>query len=364
MAGITAALGGMTMGARFALLASLALAACSPGESEQAAGSEPVAWTMADATVFPADKSLARAEDGVILADGRLIVADQRFGLVELAQDGTHKPFGQFAQAGYVDDPDGMRAGPNGVHLTADGQHILTADVYTGAIWRTDVASGTTVKAYQHGATVNTAIKDSTGAIWFTQSTGAIGEPGMLAGIDKSLKDGALLRLALLPDGSYAAEPELMVEGLDFANGFHIDERGGRLFLSETLANRVLAFTLDPATGKLSERKVLAEIPTPDNMRMDADGMLWVASPIANRVMVVDPATGKVRVGFDAQPADGAKVIAEWNRRGDAGESRLELMATGGNPALPGLLTGLVMTPEGRPAYISNLGNALVRLEQ
>ena len=83
----------------------------------------------------------------------------------------------------------------------------------------------------------------------------------------------------------------------------------------------------------------------------------------SGRVMVIDPSTEEMRVGFDAQSPDGAKVIAEWNRRGAAGEPRLELMSTGANPELPGLLTGLVMTPEGRLAYISNLGNALVRVK-
>jgi len=43
--------------------------------------------------------------------------------------------------------------------------------VFTGSIWRTDIASRTRQLAYQHAFGVNTAVRDSTGAIWFSQST-------------------------------------------------------------------------------------------------------------------------------------------------------------------------------------------------
>lgn len=352
------------MSVRIAAFAALLLTACSPSGSADPEAQALERWTLETAEIFPADKTLARAEDGVILEDGRLIVADQRYGLVEVGADGKHRPFGNFAAAGYVDDPKGKRAGPNGVHLTPDGKAIITADVYTGAIYRTDVASGTTTLAYQHDATVNTAMEDSTGALWFTQSTAGIGEAGMLAAIDRPKRDGALLRLTRNPDGTYAEEPEVLVDGLDFANGFYLDEGLGRLYLAETLANRVLSFSVDLAKGTVSDRKVLAQVSTPDNMRLDADGMLWIASPIANRVMVVDPATGSTRIGFDAQRAGNAKLIDEWNRRGAAGEARLDMMGPQTSGDMPGLVTGIVMNREGRPAYISNLGNALVKLER
>lgn len=352
------------MASRIAALAILLLASCSHSVPDKATDPVQESWTMETAKILPSDRSLARAEDGVILADGRLIVADQRYGLAEVADDGTHRAFGNFAAAGYADDPQGERAGPNGVHLTPDGKAIITADVYTGAIYRTDIAGGTTTLAYQHDATVNTAMEDSTGALWFTQSTAGIGEGGMLAAIDSPKGDGALLRLARNSEGTYADEPQVLVEGLDFANGFYIDEKSGRLYLSETLANRVLSFSVDIAKGMVGDRKVLASVGTPDNMRFDADGMLWVASPITNRVMVIDPATGTTRVGFDAQQPANAKLIDEWNRRGTAGEPRLEMMGPTTSGEMPGLLTGIVMNRDGRPAYISNLGNALVKLER
>lgn len=345
------------------VLACIGLAGCTAmGPDESAAKAE--SWTLAGSDIFPVDRSLARAEDGVILPDGRLIVADQRHGLIELSKDGVASPFGDFAEAGYRDDSNGARAAPNGVHLSPDGKHILVADVFTGVIYRTDVGTVTTEAIYRHGSTVNTAIEDSTGAIWFTQSTAGIGEKGMLAAIDRPLADGALLRLARKPDGTLADKPEILVGGLDFANGFHLDEDGKRLFLSETIANRVLGFSLDVAKGTVTNRRVVAEIATPDNMRLDAEGKLWVASPLSNRVMVIDPADGSSRIGFDAQTAGGAKAIAEWNRRGRAGETRLDLLGPNATGGMPGLLTGIIFDRRDRPVYISNLGNALVKLKR
>jgi hypothetical protein len=71
-----------------------------------------------DATmVFPADRSLARPEDGIALPDGRLLVADQVHGLRLIETDGTTTPFGDLAAAGYAHHPPDHNGGANGVSL-------------------------------------------------------------------------------------------------------------------------------------------------------------------------------------------------------------------------------------------------------
>ncbi|KUO52148.1 MAG: hypothetical protein APF78_08305 [Sphingomonadales bacterium BRH_c3] len=347
-----------------ALLASALLAGCNNGSAPVSDVLEPISWTIADTVLFPADRSLARPEDGVFLEDGRLIVADLRHGLIELAPDGTFRPFGNFQAAGFSSEPGPDQGGPNGVHLSDDGKYIFVADVFSGKIYRTDIASETTEVVFRHKATVNTAMSDSTGAIWFTQSTDGIGEERMFAAVDKPMGDGALYRLAPNADGTYASEPELLVEGLDFANGFYLDEANRKLYLSETIGNRVLAFDLDVAKGSVSGRRVLAEIPTPDNMRLADDGSLWVASPLANRVYALDPDTGESRVVFDAQTEKGAELLVDWNERGETGEDRLGLIGPDLQGEMPGLLTGIIVDGENRPIFISGLGNALIRLKR
>lgn len=344
--------------------AALLLSACNQSPDGKDEVGAKAAWTIAQTSLFPADRSLVRPEDGVFLPDGRLIVADLRYGLVELSPEGEATPFGAFAEAGFSNQPGPEQGGPNGVHLSGDGTHILVADVFAGKIYQTDIASGTTKVIYSHSATVNTAISDSTGAIWFTQSTDGIGEERMFAAVDKPMGDGALFRLARNTDGSFVDSPQLLVEGLDFGNGFYLDEERGKLYLSETMANRILVFDLNVEAGTVSNQSTLAEIPSPDNMRMVDDGSLWVASPIANRVFAINVETGESQIAFDAQTEKGAAIVEEWFRRGRAGEGRLDLLGAEMQGEMPGLLTGMIVDSNNRPIFISGLGDALVRLDR
>ena len=80
---------------------------------------------------------MSRAEDGVMLADGTLIVADQRYELIRIEPSGKVSPFGNFEALGYEHNPPEVDSGPNGVHLTPDKQYVVTADVFTGKIYKT-----------------------------------------------------------------------------------------------------------------------------------------------------------------------------------------------------------------------------------
>jgi sugar lactone lactonase YvrE len=136
-------------------------AAPSPGET---AGEFP-SWSFAEEMIFPADRSLRRPEDGVVLPDGRLIVADQVDGLRLVRADGSSRPFGRLADAGYLHDPPEIVGAPNGVTLEPSGTHILVADAYRGGIYRIDIATETTERIYQHRYGVNMARGDRHGGI-------------------------------------------------------------------------------------------------------------------------------------------------------------------------------------------------------
>ena len=63
------------------------------------------------------DSSLLRLEDGVALADGRVIVLDQAKGLRLIEKDGSNRLFGKFADAGFVHNPPENISGPATVRL-------------------------------------------------------------------------------------------------------------------------------------------------------------------------------------------------------------------------------------------------------
>ena len=154
------------------------------------------------------------------------------------------------------------------------------------------------------------------------------------------------------------------VKGLAFANGLAIDEARGRLYVAETMADRIIAFDLDVDTGVLSNRRVIAEVTTPDNIELDAAGRLWVASPIANALLVVDPDSGEWSTAFHPQTPEHDRLMTEWKRRTESGESRLELFGPDMWSPLPGLFTGMILTTEGGPIYLTGLGDSLVKLDR
>lgn len=330
-----------------------ALCACATNSSPAPA----TPMSMADAAIFPADASLMRAEDGVILDDGRIVVADQASGLRAINADGTSAPYGRFAQAGYAHSAQ-TPAGPNGVAFTPDRAHILVADIYTGAIWRVAVAGESVEKIHQHPYGVNSAIEDRAGAVWFTQSTenapGAGAEGRMMAAIDKAMIDGKLFRLA-------NGEATVMKDGLAFANGLAIDGARGRLYVAETMADRVWAFDLG-AAGALGEARVFASVMSPDNVKIGRGGSVYVASPLTSALVALDPESGAAQTRFSAATPASDATTAEWKRRVAAGESAIGLFTPEVWGALPGALTSVILTADGDPAYLGTLGNALVKL--
>ena len=317
--------------------------------------------------VFPAAKGLNRAEDGVALADGRIIVADQKYGLSLIATDQSVRPFGNFAKAGFRHDPKTWPAAPNGVALEPDGKHILVADIHTGAIYRTDIEAETTTLVHQHAYAVNTAVRDSTGAIWFTQSTrnrgGAKSEEDLTKSFNTFVADGALFRIAAPTARRPHPKPRRVLGQLCFANGIVLDEARAQLYLNESCGNRVNAFRVSFKTGKLSQRRTLANVLLPDNIEIDARGKVWVASLVRNEILTIDPDTGTVTSAFRAQTADNDRITAEWQRRSDARQPLLDLFTPELWAPLPGPVTGIILSPGNGPAYVSGLGDGLVKLD-
>jgi sugar lactone lactonase YvrE len=348
------------------LAASLVFMACAAG-GDEAVTNEAAAlptWTYDSTMVFPSDGSLMRAEDGVALPDGRLIVSDQAHGLRLIELDGTSKPFGDLATAGYTHRPPAHNGGANGVSLEPDGTHLLLADVFGAAIYRVDVSSGATEKLYQHRYGINAAVRDSKGAIWFTQSaqnTPDDGEPRLWAAVDIPRAEGALFRLAAT-NGRLDSTPQVVVDSMGFGNGLAIDESTGHLYVSEMLAGRVLRYRVDLNAGTVSDRTVFVDSVAADNVELDGEGNLWLALPLMNELLVVNTASGARHIAFRSLTPAQAEVIAEFARRGLAGESRMALFTPAVWAPLPGPITGVIFGPRGGPVYVTGLGNALLKL--
>ena len=84
------------------------------------------------------------------------------------------------------------------------------------------------------------------------------------------------------------AAPRVVASDLAFPNGCVITPDGRTLVVGESGGARLTAFTI-AADGSLVERRVWAalENAVPDGICLDAEGAIWVASPIGNEVLRV-----------------------------------------------------------------------------
>ncbi len=154
-----------------------------------------------------------------------------------------------------------------------------------------------------------------------------------------------------------------MADSLVFANGVALDEASGMLYVAETMGDRVLRFRMDPA-GTLSERTEALQVSGPDNLELDDQGRLWVALPLRTEIVVYDPATGTTQSVFRVSTPESEQAIAEITALREAGEPWLQLMAPSLWSPAPGVVTGMILSPDQGPVYLTGLGNALIRLDR
>lgn len=113
------------------------------------------------------------------------------------------------------------------------------------------------------------------------------------------------------PDGS----AHVASQGMLFPNGAVITPDGGTLIVAETFGSRLSAFDLG-ADGSLSNRRVWAQLEkvVPDGICLDAEGSIWVASPISKEILRVREG-GEVTERFPTEQMAIACMLGGEDRR-------------------------------------------------
>ncbi len=106
--------------------------------------------------------------------------------------------------------------------------------------------------------------------------------------------------ILVTPDG----QKRIVADELLFPNGTVITPDGTTLIIGESYGSRLTAFAIRP-DGSLTDRRVWAELQgaAPDGICLDAEGAIWMASPVSSEVLRVC-AGGRVthRIPVEIQP--------------------------------------------------------------
>jgi sugar lactone lactonase YvrE len=82
-------------------------------------------------------------------------------------------------------------------------------------------------------------------------------------------------------------------------NGIAVSPDGKTLYVAESSAMRVSAFTIDRVSGVLSDQRVFATLPDgaiPDGICLDDSGAVWAAAPVSYNAGVVSSGPGVLRI--------------------------------------------------------------------
>jgi gluconolactonase len=208
--------------------------------------------------------------------------------------------------------PNGHKILPNGEHLVCDGQRhaVLRLDPTGREI-------GVAAAGHVGELTIltpNDLTLDPEGGFYFSDSvpeTGAI--------------------FFVTAEG----EKKLVAGNIDFANGVTLSADRKRLYVAESLKNRILVLDLEAPGVAAGSPRVFADLPSnearpgaeynqPDGMALDADGRLWVAHYGMQAVHVLEPD------GTLARTYDGGNVTT--SNVCFAGPRFDQLYVTGGEP--------------------------------
>jgi sugar lactone lactonase YvrE len=167
---------------------------------------------------------------------------------------------------------------PLGIEIDLDGR-LLVCDALRGVL-RIDTGTGFVEKVTDSVAGRRMVFCDnaaiaSDGTVWFSDSSTRYGIDRWKDDLAQNTRTGRLLRLA--PGG----EPEVVLDGLAFANGVALSANEDFVAVAETAARTVVRRWL---TGnRAGMRDLLCQnLPGyPDNIARGSDGLIWVtvASP-------------------------------------------------------------------------------------
>ncbi|MCX5384328.1 SMP-30/gluconolactonase/LRE family protein [Streptomyces sp. NBC_00083] len=248
-------------------------------------------------------------EDVVFDASGRVLTAVEDGRVLRITLPVPGRPAG-------IEEVGHTRGRPLGLEVLPDGR-LLVCDARRGLL-RLDPGRGTGVEVLADSVAgtplrfCSNATAAMDGTVYFTVSSRRHGLDDWLSDIVEHEPSGLLVRLA--PGG----EPEVLLDGLQFANGVALAADESFVTVAETGSWRLTRLWLGgPDAGR---RDTLADaLPGfPDNVSRSPGGGFWVAlagprTPLLERLHRASPGVRRTVAAtarrLPAPPASGARVI-------------------------------------------------------
>ncbi|MGW1916184.1 SMP-30/gluconolactonase/LRE family protein [Streptomyces sp. NPDC002076] len=210
-------------------------------------------------------------EDVVVDAHGRVLTGVEDGRILRVHHPGDRRTARVEVLAETGGRPLGLELLPDGGLLVCDAERgLLRVDPGEGAAGTVRVLAGSAAGERLRFCSNVVALPD--GTVYFTVSSRRYPLDQWIGDIVEHTGTGRLLRLP--PEGG---EPEVLLDGLQFANGLAVSADGDFLVIAETGACRLTRYHL---TGpRAGHADLFATLPgMPDNLwREGPDGPLWVA---------------------------------------------------------------------------------------
>ena len=239
----------------------------------------------------------------------------------------------------------------NGIALTPE-REFLVANLGTtcgGGVWRIDRQHRLTPMLMQVDGvpltSTNFVTIDASGRTWVSMSTRMV--PRELA-FNAKIADGFIA--VLDPRGA-----RIVADGIAFTNECRVDPSGRWLYVNETYGRKLSRF---PIIGqddwRLGEKEVVHNFTDgdfPDGLAFDAQGGVWVACVISNRVVRID-ANGNASVVLE--DPDAALIASAEARYAQGSLSRGDI-DSGGARSLRNVSSVTFGGADLRTVYLGNL---------
>jgi hypothetical protein len=254
---------------------------------------------LADLTFVGRD--LARPECVVVTARGEVFASDRRGGIARVREE--EPPELIVANKGQTGAEDFL---PNGFALLPDRSFMIANLGPVGGVWRMLPEGELLPELLEVDGTAlpptNFANVDHTTGVprlWVSVSTRKVPREQAMR---SDVADGYIV----LKDARGA---RIVADGLGFTNENKLDPSGRWLYVNETMARRLSRFALK--SDGLGPRETVAEFDQgifPDGFEFDAEGGIWIASVVSNRLLRLAPDGSRTVVLDDGDAGTIARV--------------------------------------------------------